>query len=733
MYHLDEITLSNYGVYQDTTFPFIKGLTRVTGRNRSGKSLIFSALQPIMYAADGVPKGGKAVLSGLDGALPFEASVFNHGKSDRYALSIDGVDQQTDTIAKSKDVMSKFFRVSQSVFNTTVMVSSRVPHPLSVGTGSSRLDWIHQTLAFSELYDGYADVVEQEIKRIREKAIQHGLVAEQIADLDKDKPEKPKKMEDIDTSEIAKEIEGYQRKLDKLRLQERLPEKPEFTSDEIEAKLSKLKSKLEKMAEDHDAYETYKARLKFYLEVEERSKSQRELIAKLAKQVGAPEGLSNAKLLAGAKKMREKNQRKLARAVGDLELYEKQSNLRRYVGKKIIVPELKYLPKEARQVDVRFTKVADLDATTKKLTKLMNYYEGASEDMTGECKVCGKDLGEQGEKLTHYAQAIQSMIDALEYNFLVEEAARTTFVEAPDTIPMEDRDEKLGKLIRILENTSDEVKKPKEVEFYAAAYEAAQDKRAELREALSTAKKYEKLVEELGETELLPAKVLKKRITKLDSLIREKSKQMLEISDARVERATAVSLWKRYLKQREDLVAKQDELKQYPKRLKVAMALRKAFGRDGLRVSRLDETLELFLANLNDCAPLIFDEPFKFEIEVGARKCDVIAHRNNKKGSIFTLSTSEVRGWQAIAALAMLRILPNAHRFDTIILDELEANMDEKSIDRFVNSYLPELQKVVPNVIVVTPLSEKAMYIPANNKFVVTKRNGVSKIERIRK
>lgn len=730
MYKLKEITLSAYGVYQDCTFKIPKGLTRIGGRNRSGKTLIFSPLQPIIYGGEGVPNGGKAVLSGYDDDTPFTASVFNHGKSDRYSMTIDGVDQQTDTIAKSRAVLEKFFRVSQSVFTTTVMVSSKTPHPLSTGTGSSRLDWAHQTLAFSEVYNSYGDIVEASIKDLREKALRHKTLSDELSELDKDKPEKPQALEDApDTKALSAELEELNAELDNLRAQERLPKKPSMTVEEYQEKLSKVKSRIERLREESDAYEIYKAQMALYKRAQEKFESQSSRIFKLAQDVNAPSGLSPEKLLSGARKLLKKTNSKLEAAQEINDRYEKQNHLRRFKNKKIIVPEMKNLPAEAKKVDMRFKKVEDLDATTKKLTKLMNYYEGASEDMSGECKVCGKDLGEQGKKLIHHAQAIKSMIDALEYNFCVEEANRTEFVEQIDIEPLEERSTKLSQLVKLLESVGEEIKKPKKVEFDSELYARVQEQQLSLRDGLRKAKEYYAAVPD--DTKLLDPDTLRARIEKLEKRVRIKNKHITEVSDERINYETQRSLWARYVEQRKKLKAKVDELKGYPRRLKVALALRQAFGRDGLRVDRLSETLELFVANLNDCAPMIFDEPFKFDIEIGSRKCDVIAHRNNAKGNIFSLSASESRGWQAIAAMAMLRILPSVHRFDTIILDELEANMDAKSRDRFVNSYLPELRKIVDNVIVVTPLSQQEMFIPADQSYQVVKKNGVSNIKRI--
>src|SRR5690606_9421938 len=136
--------------------------------------------------------------------------------------------------------------------------------------------------------------------------------------------------------------------------------------------------------------------------------------------------------------------------------------------------------------------------------------------------------------------------------------------------------------------------------------------------------------------------------------------------------------YSKYRKDRTTLIETATPLKRAHKDNQLLAIAKKALGRDGFRTRRLESTMELFVNNLNEFVPLLWNEPFKFEIEIGKRKCDIIAHRNNKSGVVSTISGSEKRRWQLLSALAMLRLLPANRRCDTIILDELEANLDER-------------------------------------------------------
>lgn len=724
MIELHSLLLNNYELYPEIEFDFSKGVTVVQGKNRSGKSLLFSALKPILYGTDKTPAGSKATLVGVHGGMPFTATTTNTGKSNRYALSLDGVDQQTDTIAKARAVIDKFVGVSESVFDTTVHLSGLRKHPLADGKPSDRLDWIYKTLAFSEVYDVHAEIVEAQIKTVRDKAVEHGLLLKELKALEADAPKKPKK-EQVEIDDTLKEqVSSLYAKIEALEVFLDLPPKPERKPDKVKSLLDAAKDKLRAMQEAREAFMRYKAAMELYREQAESNKKNQSRIDALRDELKAPE-VDNEKLLPMAQKQLEKTTSRIKTAIKNNREYEQQEPLRRFFDKKTELVDTKIV-RSLGSPDIVPKTEKQYNSAMEILTEQLDDAKAMHRQAKGECSYCGKDLSKDQGEWYDRIRLCNRVIGIVETNWKIVQAREVTPVKPIDIEPLEERKEKLDKLISLLSRVST-VKKPKEVEFDAEAFEKLESKVADLRSEYREAQAY---YDKVGDDPVDPA-IARKKIKRLRAELSEKQATMLEQNEARIKHETELALWNKYQKQHARLTEKLEELKEYPRLQKIMLAFRAAFGRDGLRVDRLNDTLELFVANLNACAEFVFTEPFKFDIEVGPRRCDVIVHRNGKKGTAFTLSGSEQRGWQLVSAMAMLRILPDSFRFNTIILDELEANMDDTSRAKFVTDYLPELKKLVDNVILVTPLSEKTMYVPADRRYRVSKSHGVSKITEI--
>jgi DNA repair exonuclease SbcCD ATPase subunit len=105
--------------------------------------------------------------------------------------------------------------------------------------------------------------------------------------------------------------------------------------------------------------------------------------------------------------------------------------------------------------------------------------------------------------------------------------------------------------------------------------------------------------------------------------------------------------------------------------------------------------------------------------------------RNGVVGSLRTLSMSEQRCWQLLFATAMIRILPNNMLVDTIILDELESNMDEHNRKLYTTEFLPYLQTLVSKVIVISPLIRGELSMQPDRAFLVEKKNKVSSLRQL--
>jgi DNA repair exonuclease SbcCD ATPase subunit len=141
----------------------------------------------------------------------------------------------------------------------------------------------------------------------------------------------------------------------------------------------------------------------------------------------------------------------------------------------------------------------------------------------------------------------------------------------------------------------------------------------------------------------------------------------------------------------------------------------------GLKIQRMQSFAQSMERVLNQYSSLCFHEPFKFNLNVGPNQFDIIATSGRGKKisvrDIRQLSGAESRSMVILIALAVRFMLPAHARTNIMILDEIDSGMDEEGRNQFINMFLPELNKVVPHIIVITPLMDE--YPDARNITVV--------------
>jgi DNA repair exonuclease SbcCD ATPase subunit len=163
--------------------------------------------------------------------------------------------------------------------------------------------------------------------------------------------------------------------------------------------------------------------------------------------------------------------------------------------------------------------------------------------------------------------------------------------------------------------------------------------------------------------------------------------------------------------------------------LPVFQALSEAYGPRGIRVAAIKNLAQLYCNNLNRYASLVFRERYIFSIQIQNREFQLLVHRAKKHLSdVRYLSGAESRLFSLLSLLALLPLLPDNLRSNICILDEMEANLSRSSRELFVREFLPVLQKMVPNIFIITPLTAQDFYIPQAKNLRVVRQNGVSTI-----
>ena len=70
--------------------------------------------------------------------------------------------------------------------------------------------------------------------------------------------------------------------------------------------------------------------------------------------------------------------------------------------------------------------------------------------------------------------------------------------------------------------------------------------------------------------------------------------------------------------------------------------------------------------------------------------------------------------------------IPAHRRTNFLIADEIDIGMDKLTRLKFVNDFLPELNKIIPTIVLITPHGPEDFYVPHAREYLVTKKNGVS-------
>ena len=733
MYNLEKIRLTNYLLWEDMEFEFLPGISHLFGKNRSGKSLIASALPSALYDVDLVPQNSRATVTMVNGKTEYDFSVFNQtGKRNKFEVAINGRSQKTETTNAARSIIDEHLcnNIQYGLFETTVSVSGLTTHPLAKkgAKTAQRLDWIHETLAYASILDSYLDDVEKLIKSKRDDSVKFGLLSGQLSKLEP--IEKPTENSD----DIRTELEQYRVKIrdleDKQRLlteainhTEKQIEKPEMSLEKAEKLYAGVKALVKFYNDLKPLYDSYDEDIAKYNEVMEKKESYKSTYKNLCTKLDR-KAINPKDAVDEIEEELNKLQQNIKAAYANNSVYESQTEQRELANSGVIYrwDEVGYNRRIADLKDrITITSAQIKAAASGKrncpLCGSKTPHEHDIEQIKVENKKCKKRLAEYETELSVY---------------LAKQVEYVKFVN------IDKLEAKVGKLKQLLAAAQNYLKyniklqKPEKVEYDADKHKNAKAKVEKFNSMIIDIKAFNKAKASKTVTDNPYVGNFKAdnmvELSNVERKLRTLYAKQTGLTDKRVNLETSVALYRRYREDRVRIIEEAKPLKQANSDTRLLAIAKKALGRDGFRSKRLESTLELFVNNLNEFAPLIWDEPFKFEIETGPRKCDVIVHRNKKAGTTTTLSGSEQRCWQLLCAISMLRLLPDNRRCNTIILDELEANMDTNSRHKMMQDFLPELQKTVDNILVISPLTKKELGFTPERTYMVEKRSGKSRL-----
>lgn len=753
MLELRSLSVADYVRWGSADFEFRQGVSFIHGVNRSGKSLLFRAPRLAIYGAglgkrhsesSKIPSGSKIELDFASGkkrwkikASSKSVQLFENGKS----LSLSG---KKSGLAKLSEVQP----LSLRLFDSSVYLSANSRHFLQHASPIEASEWLANLFRVDAVYDPLLEKAKADLSKANKAAVQLSVVRGMIRDA---RAQFVKNGEEFDSGARSKQIAALESKLTTFSAslgqeRERLsslvellpvleqrdtlpklaPWKPKDDLDSLKRKLRALEDRERKLIAYRSAVEAQK---EF---AAERSKLEARL-AKLSKKATRLFGLLQAR---GVEVELDKLVQLLSSKMDD---WENQESDRAFALRR---PVESYSPRELEAAHKAAEKAE------KRLALLQHRLQQINDRPTGTCPTCGQKASkahsiDERRKLKPEIQQAEDELRKLNSRVSVLSAhvgwtqrvnpsaehrvAYTTLIRVRKDIALLSELEDVRSAIERLPKGK-LPEKPKDsgtlrdLRTVMSGIEediVAAEKHAQLtRRHQDVAKALERL--KVGENVSL-------KTVRAD---RDECKVKIARLDSEVLRLTTkVATLKQADKSLTESEAQEAELEPIAGHKAELEALVEAFGKTGLRLRRLESIAAAFEDALNEAVPLIWPDHFRFTIATSTKGISIRLRRDGSESDLSNLSGSEEQAWKMLCAYALARILPPELRCDTIILDEIESNMDGSSRERFSKRLMPVLIESFPKVIIVSPQDRSHLPIAVDHYYeIVNDKNLKSKL-----
>jgi DNA repair exonuclease SbcCD ATPase subunit len=165
-----------------------------------------------------------------------------------------------------------------------------------------------------------------------------------------------------------------------------------------------------------------------------------------------------------------------------------------------------------------------------------------------------------------------------------------------------------------------------------------------------------------------------------------------------------------------------------------------AYGPRGLRIQKMAEIADCIVQRLPYYANMLFDEPgLTFSYEVSATDVLIVAKRreiDEETGKetwfehdISSFSGGEKRRMSVALVLTLADCVPTSKRTNMLVLDEIDANLDDIGQHRFAHELLPALKSEYESIFVITHSETMQRAATYDQVLRVVKRNHWSHIQ----
>jgi DNA repair exonuclease SbcCD ATPase subunit len=725
MIRIKNISAKKYITYDNLDFDIPEGLFTVRGKNRSGKSLIFSALGSVIYHAPPLlsKKNSAKIMheqgSSINITIEDEDNPWNicqkFDKNFSYEIWKNGKNLGVKSVGKAKQFIKEIFPISEELFYSSVYLNAFKSSILQHSTPTARLKF------FEDMFD--MDVL-QKLYRISQgeySSIKNNLKTlvgtEQKLSLNKERL--------VDEQFIKNSIKNFrkiiaisEKNLASYRHQYSILNSFIIISDsvvnakpeEIEEKILLVKRQIKKARVHQKKYDLY---------IENRDKLDKinNILSKLPQKTSIQIKMKIATLKSMNKKhltwLDKRAEIVLIKGVKPKKLIEPIGNkINKTLGRieycKSVIDSLNSVGSNCPSCKQSVT-----DEYKEKMLKIINSELQNQTDHLKELEMSVKqdEQFHQKRKLRQLKKKYKKYLRVdVNRNLDIIEGLKLDLRKAKLATKL-NRTKKKLKIRKVHENKYDE----KTLQFKLESY---------IKEK-SVAESREKFEKDIGEVENISTETAKNLVKSMKVKIPfyEKTIAILRDKISKLESDLAVN--NVIYGQIHELEKEIEKLREVTKDADVYESLLYAFSSKGIRSVFLKSIAENYKYLLNENAQLLFGEPFEFFVDINSGKLDIMAQRSGKISDVALLSGSESRCFPLLSLYSLIQMIPSNNRCSLVVLDEMETGLDEYSKNLFIQEYLPKLNELVPSICLITPQNSSALTVEGKT-FTVTKVGGKS-------
>ena len=707
----------NYVLFDSVDWEVKPGVTFILGRNKqrrspsasnaSGKSLLTGILPSVLFDAHSVvSKGGKAVQRKFY-EKETEAYINLISGKNQYQFKKEGSHVYLFKNGKNLDSrvarasLQKLFPLSEEEFFSTVYVDGRRYSNFLLGTAADRAAFISGLFRLDHI---------EETRQSLGKQL--NALKEQQARLEELAARK---------SELIEKLKTFKKNLpDEVEL---LGKK----SKVLQEKMQLLQIELQK----HSAYSVYRAAKKELACIDVPEITEGHATKLLSNWAVYEKEMQDWETAAVAWKKRTSTLRKLGIKQEQLDFYAKALGLRSQAElNKCKKPEPIEKPENGKQLVAKRPKILQkVQRVQNRIDSLTASIQKISKLKQGSCPTCQQDIPhthlsslattlqtekqELEKELQKYEKALELADQHVAYHeYTIAKQRWLAYVVLLNKIKDYPFDKvKTAAKLQEIKNPGE---KPKAPSISKDVVKAAIEAHGKIRSVKATLATISVDRPTLDETSV------RTKLQQYSSMLSKIQARLPVLESNLLLRKQALSELQRTNERMAELTA---DLADLP----IVEMLHRAYSGKGanLRTLVLGAIAKRLESNLNAYSKYVFEEGFKFKLDVSPGKFDVIVSRLKGKASdIRYFSGAESRLFSVVFLLSILPMIPANRRCNLLVLDEPTANMDAPALEVFRDVLLPQLAKVVPSVIVVTPNHEA---VPQRaNVFTVVKSNGKS-------